>query len=699
MTLDARRRRSSPPTATAPARWRLWLVAATLATTLLFVLWKGARLQLLLGKDLRALAEEQYLRKTPLTAPRGQVQDKDGRPLAISVPAWSVFAEPRRIVDADATAQRVAAVLGVPVQQIASKVSVDRAFVWLQRRVAPDTAEAVRALDLPGVGLRKEWRRAWPNKQLAAQLLGMVDVDGAGRGGVEQALDDRLASRTLKVDAIVDSRGDRIASAGVDPVVLEGDDVVLTIDQELQQAAEEALFDIIAQTQAKGAWALVMDVDSGAVRAVAQAPSFNPNNGVGDRRNRVFAEAFEPGSIFKIATFAAAFEHKAISPDDRIYCEEGRFQLGKHVIHDAHKAGWLTAREVFAQSSNIGTLKIAQKIGEDTFRTALGRYGFGARPGTGLIEESAGRLPQQPRWGEARLATVSFGHGLLVSALQMASFVQAVGNDGVRKRPYLIERVVAATGEIIEEHREDSGERILSVDVARTLRSIMESVAEAEGTGALAAIPGVRVAGKTGTAEKVDPVTGRYSRDLHLSSFVGLAPADRPRLVAIVVVDEPKGQAFGGLVAAPAWRRIVQTALIRDGTVGLARLEPTSSAALAASGRDESTEERRLQAVAARVGAPQTAVIAVGEVGDEGGKSDVQPELAPDFVGKSARAALVHASRQGIVLTMTGSGIVVEQTPKAGARLKADAPLVLVLADATAVSTLRPPARAGGGKR
>jgi cell division protein FtsI (penicillin-binding protein 3) len=623
----------------------VWVAAGVVVVGFAGVLWKSARLQLVLGDDLRGLAEEQYLRKVSVTAPRGTVQDAAGRALAVSVPAWSVYAEPRRIVDVDATAQKLSEALGLPAST-----------------VAPDVADRVRALDLPGVGTRKEWRRTWPNKQLAAQVLGGVDVDGAGRGGIEQSLDDRLTARSTRLSAIADNKGSRIATVDArDPVFdldsLAGDDVVLTLDLALSQATEEILERTRASFQAKAAWAIVLDVKTGAVRTVAQSPAFNPNNNDGDKRNHAFADAFEPGSIFKVATFAAALDAGVLNASDLIDCENGRYQLGRHVIHDTHKAGVISAAEVFATSSNIGTLKIAGRLGEERFKTSLKRYGFGERSGTGLLDESSGRLPAQARWGEARTATIGFGHGVLVSTLQMASMVQAVANDGVRMRPYLVERVVTKGGDVVEQHDVDGGERVMSSSTAKTLLSIMEGVVLEGGTGTLAAVPGIRVAGKTGTAEKVDPLTGRYSKSLHLSSFVGAAPADDPQIVVIVVVDEPRGQVFGGQNAGPAFAAIVERALLPGGRLGLASLD--------ASLVKLKKQKKRTHAAIVDVGDVPRAPAASLEAAQVAG-------TVPDLRGLSARTAMTKAAAAGFEITLAGSGLVSTQEPSAGSTDQGD---------------------------
>lgn len=653
-------------------RWRIMAVGALLAASLLGLLAKAGRLQLVFDDDLRDLAEAQYLRELPLTAPRGALKDRAGRPLAVTVPAWSVVARPRLVDDKPAAAQALAPVLGVSPREIQEKLGGTATFVWLRRRAAGDVADAVRALGLPGIELQAEQRRYWPQKALAGQVLGLVDVDGRARGGVERALDDYLQGRATTTPSLVDARGDRIAlTSGLDLSLLEGDDVVLTLDADLQHTAESALAAAVARTQAKAGWAILMDARTGALLAVANAPLFNPNAPQPEaQKNRAFAEVFEPGSVMKVATFAAALDAGLVTADELIDCENGRIQVGKHVIRDTHPAKVITAAEVFAVSSNIGTLKIAQRLGEERMRAALVRYGFGAAPGTGLVEEAAGRLPAGERWGEARLATISFGHGVMASALQVASLVQAVANGGVRRTPYLVERVEAASGEVVRRAPVEDGERLMSEAAARALTAIMLGVVTKEGTGTLAAIPGVAVAGKTGTAEKVDPVTKRYSRELHLSSFVGFAPADDPRFVAIVVVDEPRTDHFGGTVAAPVFRTMVERALVNGGWLAAGSL-PTPAAA--------ATGDASAAAPAPAVARTTAEGAIVGDVDDQ--EPAAVAGVMPSLLGLTARAAARAAEGAGLVPTFVGSGVVVRQEPAAGKPTGAGSVTLVLAAD------------------
>lgn len=648
-------------------RWRLWAVGLFLAIGMGVIVLKAANLQITLGDDLRALAERQYVRQLKLSSPRGNIYDVKGRPLAVSVPVWSISAAPKHIDDPLDAAARLSKVIGVSEETLVSRLSTKRGFVWLKRRVSPATAEAVRALDIAGIRLKKEAKRFYPNRSLAGQTIGLVGIDGQGRSGIEKALDEHLRGRSVVMPGLRDNRGRHVALAsGVDLEVLEGDDVVVTLDARVQHIAEAELLKTMERTGAKAAFAIVLDAKTSAVRALASVPRMNPNDpgaAIDGMRLRPLSDVFEPGSIFKIATFAAALDAEVLTPDDSIFCENGKYKIGKHVIHDSHRAGWLSARNVFRESSNIGAMKIAMRLGEEPFKEAVQRYGFGEPVGLGLIEESAGRLPRNERWGETRLATVAFGYGIQVTAIQMAALVAAISQDGIRRAPHLLERVEAPGGETVKSKDRDDGERIMSVDVAKTMTDIMKGVVAPGGTGTLAAVRGIEVAGKTGTAEKVDPVTRRYSKKLNRASFIGFAPADAPEIVALVVVDEPREVHSGGAAAGPAWRAIVEEALVQEGILTAQALDGQ---------REEPVENAWVTRAAAHNvhhGSLET--------------SDVRPvSTAPGSVslfGLSAREAVVQAAAAGFELEMSGTGVVTKQSPGPDAVLSPGSVVHIVL--------------------
>ncbi|MFZ9888126.1 MAG: peptidoglycan D,D-transpeptidase FtsI family protein, partial [Myxococcota bacterium] len=448
-------------------RWRVWFVGSGLALLLALLVAKAAHLQLGLGHELRELAERQYVRKLKVSAPRGNIYDRHGRPLAVTVPAWSIAAEPRRIEDPAAAAKVLAPLLDADVRTLQDKLSSEKSFQWLARRIAPEAAERVRAANIGGISLREEARRYYPNRELAGQLLGLVNLEGDGVDGVELAFNEHLRGRSTVVPGLRDNRGRRIVMGGApDFELLEGDDVHLTLDARLQDVAERALLEALDTFDAVSAFAIVLEPDTGAILAMANVPLFNPNDPgaspKGARRNHALSDAFEPGSVFKIVSFASALEQGQLTAADQIYCENGRLELGKYVIRDAHPAGWLSAAEVFSHSSNIGTIKIVQRVGEEHFRTMISNFGFGQPPGLGLLGETAGRMPDSTRWGEVRTATVSYGHGLMASALQVAMMVAAVANDGVLVEPRLLGHIASPTGQIVRRGQSRGRERAVS---------------------------------------------------------------------------------------------------------------------------------------------------------------------------------------------------------------------------------------------
>ena len=348
----------------------------------------------------------------------------------------------------------------------------------------------------------------------------------------------------------------------------------------------------------------------------------------------------------KTITFAAALEAGVVHPEESIDCENGKYKLGRHTIRDSHKSNWLTVRDVFKHSSNIGTLKIALAMGEQRFKDTLKQLHFGERLGLGLAGEARGRLPRKDKWGQTRLSTISFGHGLMVTSVQMLAAVGTVANDGVWVQPHVIQRVTDAFGEEIPQRDRKLAHRVFKAETAKTLAQIMQTVVEPGGTGTPAAIPGIAVAGKTGTAEKVDPVTGRYSKDLHLSSFIGFAPADDPQAVVLVVVDEPQEKKFGGLVAGPAFRKITEAILRARGIFAA-----PSEKEIAASKESQKKSKVEPKMIAAKDAAPALAV-------EEG--------AMPDLRGMTLKEALVFLKKVGVVPQIEGQGLVKEQLPKAG---------------------------------
>jgi cell division protein FtsI (penicillin-binding protein 3) len=545
---------------TAP-RLRITLLAIGLTASLGLV---GARLyaiQIIQHGDLGARAEGQYERRIPVTARRGTIHDRSGRALVISLDAASVFAHPGLVRDPGATAARLARVLKLPPQEIQTKLRSDGPFVWIQRKVDPEQAEAVVKLNLPGIGLVPEAKRYYPKKTLAAHLIGFVGVDDRGLEGLELEYDRLLTggprSFVSRVDAL-----QRIVfreSGESRP----GADLYLTIDEVVQHVAERELDAVVRRSGARGGTVIVTDPTTGEVLALANTPSYNPSAYVSSaptlRRNRALTDPYEPGSAFKLVLAAAALEEGLVKPEDLFYGEEGVIEVAGVKIRDHEKYGWMTFRDVMAFSSNVGAIKVGMMLGKDRFYTYITSFGFGVPTGVDLPGESRGLVRRPRHWSELSLGALSIGHEVSVTPIQLITAMGAVANGGHLVRPYVLRAIRHPDGSV-EETRPLMIRRVISSETARTLTSVLTEVVE-RGTGRAAALNGYRVAGKTGTAQKIDPQTGTYSHSKVVAFFVGYVPAENPRLAILVLIDEPQGLAWGGTLAAPVFREIAEETL------------------------------------------------------------------------------------------------------------------------------------------
>jgi cell division protein FtsI (penicillin-binding protein 3) len=541
---------------------------------------------------LRGLAEEQYLREVELPPRRGRILDRDGGELASTADVDSVFCNPRQLPDPQAAARSLAKVLGIDGKELAARLAQRRFFAWVKRKVTPEEADAVRALELPGIGFTREPRRFYPNRTLAATVMGHAGSDGRGQEGVELALDRYLRGQNASLQGVRDALGRDLFVDGMgEPGGSAGSDVVLTIDRYLTFVTEQAIAEAQAQHHAKAVIALVMDPRNGELLAVASTPSYNPNDPSSAvehaARNRAITDTFEPGSTMKTFTIAAALDARAVKPDDRFDCMMGRMMVGKYTIHDTHPHGALTVAEVFKFSSNIGATKIARRLGRDRLADALARFGFGHPTGVGLPGERSGMLRPVEKWGDIGFANVSFGQGLTVTPLQVVSGLAGIASGGMYHPPRIVARVVHADGSL-EPLPDRPAVRIISARAAKEMTTIMEGVTQPGGTARAAAIDGYVVAGKTGTAQKVSG--GHYDSSKWVSSFIGFVPAEAPRIAIAVMVDEPQGGHLGGAVAAPIFKEIAEQALaylhVPPSPALLARKPPPSAGKGAAAGRE-----------------------------------------------------------------------------------------------------------------
>ena len=545
-------------------RLRVWLVGVGFYTLLLAIAARAVHVQVFCGPDLAARAADQYQTSVYTDAQRGMIRDAEGRPLAVSLEVASIGVHPRQITDKPRTAKQVAAVLGLEVAHLTSLLNADRPFVWIQRQVPPDQADRIEALDLKGITFHREYSRFYPNKQLAGQVLGFCGIDGKGLEGIEHHCEADLNTETQAHPAMRDALGRRFGTGSLAAQVPVGNDVLLTLNATIQHIAETALNQAVIDHQAKSGMALVLDPSTGAVMAMAQMPTFNPNNyrdySARQWRNRCITDAFEPGSTMKVFIAAAALESGAYTPESRFFCENGKYRLANHVVHDTKPHAWLTMAEVIKYSSNIGAVKIGEGLGRANFHAALRLFGFGDRTGFDFPGETPGSLLPYQRWTTVDAGAIAFGHGLSLSALQLATAMGAIANDGVMMQPYLVKEIRNPRGRIIHQTQPRPIRRVVSPASARKVRTMLAGVLEPGGTATKAALQDYAAGGKTGTAHKVKP-GGGYDRDRYVSSFIGLAPLEKPRIVVLVVIDEPRRGHYGGTVAAPVFREICQKTL------------------------------------------------------------------------------------------------------------------------------------------
>jgi cell division protein FtsI (penicillin-binding protein 3)/stage V sporulation protein D (sporulation-specific penicillin-binding protein) len=527
------------------------LFGLLLGATLVRAFW----IQAVMGAEYAAMAIQQHRETVAVAAPRGTIFDRNGEPLAIGEQAMTVYANPRQVQNPRDVTLQVAKVLRLnPADVYPLLKDQSKGFVYLARKTDPKVASALERLHIPGLGFYPEEERTYPQNRVASQVLGYAGMDNKGLEGLERLLDRDLAGRAGSRTIVKDSLGRALEVVSTRPEIA-GKNVRLTIDHQIQANAEAVLADTVSRYQAKAATAIVMDPHTGAVLAMAVAPGYNanrfPTTRADRRRNRAVTDTYEPGSTFKLVTIAAALQDGVVTPRTAFRLPP-TLRVADRVIHEAHLRGTetMTVRQIVEQSSNIGTITVAERLGQGRLASWVDRFGFGRPTGIDFPGESAGFALPLDEWSGSTIGTVPIGHGIAVTPIQMARAYAAVANGGRLVQPYLVERVDGVST------IPTRGRRIFSRDVSEQVLDMLRGVVR-EGTGTEAAVPGYTVAGKTGTAAKIDP-SGRYSTTRYVASFVGLVPASKPRLVVMVMVDEPRASIWGGTVAAPAFKEIAR---------------------------------------------------------------------------------------------------------------------------------------------
>lgn len=543
---------------------RIVISGALFALIFTVICVRAVHLQVFRQSWLTRQAAHEYEQSLSRLGKRGVIYDALGRELALTVDATSIAVHPRRVEWAPDAALALQQVLNVDADAIYRRINSDRSFVWIKRQASPREADAVKNLSLEGVDFINEHSRFYPNRTLAAQMLGFTGIDGRGLEGLEFYYDSHLKGRAGEFTVFKDALGRGFDMDRTKPPEYGGKNLVLTIDKTIQYIAEQALEQGIKRSEAASGIAVVMSPATGQVMALAHYPFFNPNAFARfDRnlwRNRAVTDPFEPGSTIKIFTAAAAIEHGVSGRDTIFFCENGAYRIGDYQIHDTTPHGWLTLENIIKYSSNIGAVKVGEMIGPETLYGTLRRFGFGNKTGIDCPGESPGSLPHFRRWSKAHTGTISYGHGMAATAIQLASAVCAIANDGVLMKPYIVQAITDAHGRPIERFAPERVVQAISASTASVIRGMMRGVVSEGGTGSRAILNGYSVCGKTGTAQKTDQY-GEYAEGKYIASFVGFAPASRPVATILVVIDEPKGKYYGGLVAAPVFRRIAQGVL------------------------------------------------------------------------------------------------------------------------------------------
>lgn len=542
--------------ATTPAilpGWRASALFVLMVAGLLGLFGRGVYLQGIHNDFLQGQGNARYSRVIEVSAHRGMVRDRNGEPLAVSTPVQSVWASP---LDVEATNQQVrqlAAVLQMKEFDVRRQMfDSSRDFVYLKRQIPPELAEQVKNLNVPGVSLQPEYRRYYPSGEVTAQLLGFTGQDDNGQEGMELSLQDRLSGKPGSQRVIKDRRGHIVEDVASLRAPKPGSDVVLSVDSKIQYLAYRELQAAVQKHHAKAGSVVVLDARTGEVLALANYPSFNPNNRskvtAHQMRNRAVADLFEPGSTLKPFTVAAALENGKVRPDTLINTEHGVYTVGGRVIHDSHPEAYLSVAGVIQKSSNVGAAKMALMMEPKVMWQALSDDGFGAHTGSDFPGEAAGKLRDAKTWRPIEQATMAYGHGISVNLLQLAR-AYTVFTDNGELKPISLLKLDA----------QPAGVRVMSEKTARSLREMLETVVSVEGTAPLAQVAGYRVGGKTGTAHKL---SGAHYVNKYVASFVGFAPASAPRIIVAVMLDEPAGKEYyGGQVAAPVFSQIVGATL------------------------------------------------------------------------------------------------------------------------------------------
>jgi len=627
-------------------RVRIYLVAIFFLFGLATVLFRAFQLQVFERDRLDAIARAGYKAVLKLPPKRGTIYDREGHELAASVEVGSIYADPNIIEDKIKTAGQLALNLNESESSILSLLNKNRSFVWIKRRLPPEKIRQVKALGLKGVGFITETKRYYPGMDIAGHLLGLVGSDNHGLEGLEKKYDEVLAGPQQTLVQMRDALGRPFFISNPHGDYQNLYNLILTIDKDIQYKAQQALEETIEKVKGKSGQCLIMDPETGEILAMAVAPSFNPNifeeYGPSQWRNRTITDCYEPGSIIKAFLLAAALEENIVTPKTNFYCENGEYQVANHTIHDTKKYETLNVSDIVVLSSNIGALKIGMELGYSEFYEYLKKFGFGDRTGIDLIGERKGIVREPVSSKLIDQVTVFFGQGMSATSLQLLNAMASIANGGKLMKPFVVKSMTDQSGRIVKEYHPQMVRRVLSEETTEKVTEILEGVVSERGTAPLAAITGYRVAGKTGTSQKIDALTKTYSNEDFVSIFVGFMPAIDPKLVILVMIDEPKGAVYGGgTLAGPVFREVGKWAL------NTLRINPELRLV-------QTIEETKSD------NSGSSKEVSIEHVRIEGA------DLLPDFRGQTMREVLKRGNDLGLKMILEGTGMAVKQVPGPG---------------------------------
>ena len=637
-------------------RIKIFIVMALFLAGFAIVISRAFSLQVIQHELLASMANNGYRGVLYLPPKRGIISDRDGHELAVSVEVGSVYAHPKSIVDLNMAVRQLAELLGESQKTIRAKLNEKRDVVWIKRRIPDDVAKRIQAIRIKGVGVARETVRYYPGGDIAGHLIGFVGEDNQGLEGMELALDKELRGPRGTLVQMMDGRRKPFAVNKPAEDLQSMKDIVLSIERDLQYRTQKALNEAIKRHSAKGGHCVVVDPYSGEILAMAVSPPFDPNrfrySSPDAWRNRTITDTYEPGSVIKAFLLAAALNEYAVSPTTVFDCENGKYKIGANTINDTHKHALLNVSDIVVLSSNIGAIKIGDQLGYGIFSDYLKKFGFSEKTEINLPGERNGFIRKEISAKAIDRANLFFGHGMTCSTLQLAMAMGAIANGGDLMQPILIKRIIDQNGQIISENKPKKIRNVISKETSLETVKILQRVVSKEGTASSAAIPGYTAAGKTGTAQKIDPETKSYSTTLYTAVFTGFAPAQNPKVVIAVMLDEPQTKYYGGQAAGPVFKEVGQWAMNH------LKVSPQLAATdITPAVQDKNTNKSNILS-------KEISSLAK-ELRDE---IKIEGNI-PDFYTMSMRDALKKSKEIGIQITLEGSGFANFQSIDPGASL------------------------------